>query len=76
VSRAVGTTSTAKGRSSRVQPPGEHDPWDARPNPEPIYFAVTDLDAVENRATAAGATIDPPIARQPWGKRSFYLRDP
>jgi predicted enzyme related to lactoylglutathione lyase len=57
-------------------PREDTDPWDARPNPEPVYFAVADLEAVESRAVAAGAEIDSPIEVQPWGERSFYLRDP
>ena len=57
-------------------PREDTDPWDAQPNPEPVYFAVDDLEAVEQRATALGAYIDDPIAVQPWGERSFYLRDP
>ena len=57
-------------------PREDTDPWDARPNPEPIYFAVDDLDAVHRRAVEMDALIDDPIATQPWGERSFYLRDP
>jgi len=57
-------------------PREDTDSRDARPNPEPIYFAVADLDAVEKRATALGAEIDSPIDVRPWGERSFYLRDP
>jgi predicted enzyme related to lactoylglutathione lyase len=57
-------------------PREDTDPWDARPNPEPVYFAVDDLAAVERRATALAARVDSPIQVQPWGERSFYLRDP
>jgi len=58
-----------------VSPWEDTDPWDARPNPEPIYFAADDLEAVEQRAMGMAAQIDDPIAVQPWGERSFYLRD-
>ena len=54
-----------------------------RPNPGNIYFAVSDLDAALARAVKAGATAltdDPDFAwgihTQPWGERSFYVRDP
>ena len=57
-------------------PREDTDPWDASPNPEPIYFAVDDLDVVHRRAIEMDALIDDPIATQPWGERSFYLRDP
>jgi predicted enzyme related to lactoylglutathione lyase len=57
-------------------PRDDTDPWDAKPNPEPVYFAVDDLEAVQQRAIDMGAQIDDPIDVQPWGERSFYLRDP
>ncbi len=57
-------------------PREDTDPWDARPNPEPVYFAVDDLEAVERRASALDARIDSAIRVQPWGERSFYLTDP
>jgi predicted enzyme related to lactoylglutathione lyase len=57
-------------------PREDTDPWDAQPNPEPVYFAVDDLEAVAQRAIELGARIDNPIEVQPWGERSFYLRDP
>ena len=48
-----------------------------RPNPEHVYFAVADLAAAHARAGAAGGLeLDATIATQPWGERSFYLRDP
>ena len=57
-------------------PREDTDPWDAQPNPEPIYFAVDDLEAVQQRAMGTDARIDDPTAVRPWGERSFYLRDP
>jgi uncharacterized glyoxalase superfamily protein PhnB len=45
-----------------------------------VYLAAGEsLDAVRTRAIDAGATLDTQrgrIARQPWGERSFYGRDP
>jgi predicted enzyme related to lactoylglutathione lyase len=57
-------------------PREDTDPWDAQPNPEPVYLAVDDLEAVEARATKMSAHIDSHIQVRPWGERSFYLRDP
>ena len=56
----------------------------ARPNPDDIYFSVTDLDAVHARATqlqclAKGEVHGAPagnIVVRPWGERSFYAVDP
>ena len=66
--------------------PDLEDGYPARPNPEPIYFAVSDLRATFAACRAAGARFDeanPPgvgplgeIARRPWGEESFYATDP
>jgi catechol 2,3-dioxygenase-like lactoylglutathione lyase family enzyme len=56
----------------------------ARPNPDYVYFAVRDLEAVHARARrlrclSPEAVHDAPageIATRPWGERSFYARDP
>ena len=54
-------------------------------NPEHVYFAVPDLEAVFQRAgavgglsaqTGDGALPMGQIARRPWGERSFYMHDP
>jgi predicted enzyme related to lactoylglutathione lyase len=47
-----------------------------RPTPEHLYFATDELDAVHDRAKAAGANHLSPIERRPWGERSFYCSDP
>ena len=57
-------------------PRADGDPWDATPNPDHVYFAVTDLESVLGRAKDAGAVISRPIETQPWGERSFYCTDP
>ncbi len=66
-------------------PRADGDGYDAVPNPEPIYFAVDDLDATFQAARLAGARVpeevDPStgpgsIAVRPWGERSFYAFDP
>ena len=46
------------------------------PNPEHLYLSVDDLTAARRRAIAAGGRDVGEIGRQPWGERSFYLRDP
>ena len=67
-------------------PDADGDGYTASPNPEAIYFAVSDLLATYGACQAAGATFpleDPPgvgplgeIARRPWGEESFYVDDP
>jgi catechol 2,3-dioxygenase-like lactoylglutathione lyase family enzyme len=53
-----------------------------RPNPELVYFAVSDLDATWERAqklpmdALADDDVGSGIQRRPWGERSFYGRDP
>jgi catechol 2,3-dioxygenase-like lactoylglutathione lyase family enzyme len=47
-----------------------------RPLPDNLYFATDELDAVFERAVAAGAPIDSRIEVRGWGERSFYCRDP
>jgi catechol 2,3-dioxygenase-like lactoylglutathione lyase family enzyme len=45
-------------------------------NPQYVYFAVDDLDAVRVRASEAGCRDGTEIEVQPWGERSFYAHDP
>jgi len=52
------------------------DGRDVPPNPEHVYFAVSDLDDVFRRVKETGAQSDDAIATQPWGERSFYAKDP
>lgn len=59
------------------------DPWregqgyHATPNPENIYFAVSDIDAVYERAKQAGCQwLDESIETQHWGERVFFAKDP
>ncbi len=47
------------------------------PNPEPVYFAVHDLQSFFERAKRReliGSHVQ--IKTQPWGERSFYMQDP
>ena len=49
----------------------------AIPNPEPIFFAASDLDAIFARARQAGCLrLDEDIAVQHWGERAFFAEDP
>jgi catechol 2,3-dioxygenase-like lactoylglutathione lyase family enzyme len=58
-------------------PRADGDAIDLPPNPEHIYFAVNDIEAVFGRAKSAGCTeLDEGIQIRPWGERSFYARDP
>ena len=67
-------------------PKADGDEADGRPLPEPLYFAVDDLEAAYANASAAGASFSADvvpdvgplgaIAQRPWGERSFYAADP
>jgi predicted enzyme related to lactoylglutathione lyase len=58
-------------------PRADGDDFDARPNPDHVYLAVDDLDALLERARATGCkTLDESIEWRPWGERSFYCQDP
>src|SRR5215472_2680619 len=58
-------------------PRADGDPWDAKPNPEHIYFAVDDLEEYFRRVSRQSAgSVSRPIETQPWGERSFYACDP
>ena len=52
---------------------GRHD---LQPTPDNVYLATRDLEAVCDRAVAAGARITSGIEVRPWGERSFYCLDP
>jgi PhnB protein len=45
-------------------------------NPMSIYLYVEDVDAVFNRAVAAGARVDMPLQDMFWGDRSGRITDP
>lgn len=47
-----------------------------QPTPDNIYLATGELDAVYERAVAAGARIVSPVELRAWGERSFYCLDP
>ena len=58
-------------------PRADGDPWDALPNPDHAYFAVSDLEAWYERVAArVDGTVLKGIERYPWGERSFYCIDP
>jgi len=58
-------------------PRADGDPWDAKPNPDHIYFAVDDLEGYFRRANGQPkGSISRPIETQPWGEKSFYCSDP
>jgi catechol 2,3-dioxygenase-like lactoylglutathione lyase family enzyme len=67
-------------------PKADGEGYAAKPNPEPLYFAVADLPATFRVCREAGAVLAkgaPPsvgplgeIAKRPWGEESFYASDP
>ncbi|HEY8120090.1 MAG TPA: VOC family protein [Myxococcota bacterium] len=67
-------------------PRADGEGYTAKPNPEQLYFAVSDLRAAYDACIAAGARLaegSPPavgplgqIAKRPWGEESFYASDP
>ena len=58
-------------------PRADGDPWDARPNPDHLYFAVKNLDEYFARVSGQPkGSILRPIETQPWGEKSFYCADP
>jgi catechol 2,3-dioxygenase-like lactoylglutathione lyase family enzyme len=66
-------------------PVADGDDRQPHPNFEHVYFAVEDLEAIYERARAAGGLSEEVgdgglamgrIERRPWGERSFYADDP
>ena len=67
-------------------PQADGDGYAAKPNPEPLYLAVSDLEATYDACRRAGAIFSaesPPdvgplgrIVKRPWDEESFYLSDP
>jgi uncharacterized glyoxalase superfamily protein PhnB len=58
-------------------PRADGDNFDSPPNPNYVYFAVSDLDATFQRAKTAGCSaLDQEIKTMPWGERMFYGKDP
>ena len=58
-------------------PRADTDDFDATPNPDHVYFAVPDLDALYARAHSIGfSKLEDKIRWRPWGERSFYGKDP
>ena len=67
-------------------PQADGDGYVAKPNPEALYLAVSDLVATYEACREAGARFAegaPPgvgplgeIVKRPWGEESFYVADP
>jgi uncharacterized glyoxalase superfamily protein PhnB len=58
-------------------PQADGDNTTASPNPDHLYFAVSNLEAVFHRAEELGCReIEAAIKTRPWGERSFYAKDP
>lgn len=57
--------------------PGPQEAGRYTPNPEDIFFSVSDIEAVYSRAKEAGCRqIDKKIEMQHWGERAFFAEDP
>jgi predicted enzyme related to lactoylglutathione lyase len=57
-------------------PRSDGDQWDAQPNPDHLYFAVSDLETYLDRVRAQpGGVVRRNIETQPCGERSFYCSD-
>ena len=58
-------------------PQADGDAWEAKPNPDHLYFLVDDLQEFFQRVSAQPkGRVLRPIELQPWGERSFYCADP
>ena len=58
-------------------PRADGNAFEASPNPDHVYFAVEDLEALHVRAQACACReVDDSISTWPWGERSFYAVDP
>lgn len=58
-------------------PRSDGDDFDARPNPDHVYFAVQDIDKSFERANQLNCReIEPKVVTRPWGERSFHFKDP
>ena len=55
---------------------GAEDRGPVVPSSENLYLATGELDAVYERAVAAGARVVSAIEVRPWRERSFYCLDP
>ena len=59
------------------EPKADGDKIEPQPNPDHVYFAVSDREAAFERAKRAGCqSLDAEIVKRPWGERSFYAKDP
>jgi hypothetical protein len=53
-------------------PRADGDAWDAKPNPDLVYFAVDGLEACQTRVgKQPNGSIRRPIETQPWGEEVF-----
>ena len=57
-------------------PRADGDDFDAKPNPDDVYISTNELENVFERAKRLEVATISEIEIQPWGERSFYLKDP
>jgi uncharacterized glyoxalase superfamily protein PhnB len=58
-------------------PRRDGDNFDACPNPDHVYFSVSNIEAILERARLLKCKeVEASIKVRPWGERSFYAKDP
>lgn len=58
-------------------PQADDDAWEAKPNPDHLYFLTDELEERYRRVSEQpGGRILKAIETQAWGERSFYCSDP
>lgn len=57
-------------------PKADGDPFTLGPNPDHVYFSVSNLDEMYEKVAKTGCRLDGEIDIRPWGERSFYAKDP
>ncbi len=57
-------------------PHADGDNFDAKPNPDHVYLSTHEVEKVFERAKKLNVADLSELEVQPWGERSFYLKDP
>ncbi|RXI96420.1 VOC family protein [Anaerobacillus alkaliphilus] len=58
-------------------PKADGDNYEAQPNPDYIYISVANLEEIFEKVCQWNtALVKATIKVQPWGEKSFYMKDP
>lgn len=58
-------------------PVADGDDLEPKPNPDHIYISVADIEKIFNLIKDLDASlIQDSIKNQPWGEKTFYIKDP